>query len=155
MSNNLPSTFNDVLLEQYKLYVEMTDRLSARRNEASKFYTSLLTALLALIPFILGQGLATLAHKLALLGIGAIGAILCFTWVVNINSYKQLASLKFKVIEEMEHHLPYQCYSREWQILGTGKYSYRRLNKVERIVPILFGILCLIIIIASIANLFR
>jgi hypothetical protein len=154
MSNDIPNKFDSVLLEQYKLYVEMTDRLSARRNDAAKFYTSLLTALLALIPFVLGQGLVTPVHKIALLGIGVIGAILCFIWVVNINSYKQLASLKFKVIEEMEQHLPYQCYSREWQILGTGKYSYRRLNKVERIVPILFGVFCLIIIIVSIANLF-
>lgn len=148
MAKRTPNMGTEFLLEQYKLYVEMTDRLSARRNDASKFYTSLLTALLA-IPFILGQDFPMLAQRLTFLGIGCLGLALCLIWVLNINSYKQLASLKFKVIHEMEQDLPFECYQREWEILGTNYKKYRRLNKVESYVPLLFGLLFLIIIVVS------
>lgn len=149
MGNNSASAPKDGLLEQYKLYVEMTDRLSSRRNDASKFYTTLLTALLALIPFVLEQGLISFEKKIALSGIGIMGAVLCFIWMVNINSYKQLASLKYKVIGEMEKELPYECYNREWQILVANNHNYHRLSKIESYVPILFGILCLMIAVTS------
>lgn len=149
MNKRTPNRGNELLLEQYKLYVEMTDRLSARRNDASKFYTSLLTALLAIPTFILGQNFPALAQKMTFLGIGCLGLALCLIWMLNINSYKQLASLKFKVIHEMEQDLPFECYQREWEILGTSHKKYRRLNKVESYVPLLFGLLFLMIIVVS------
>ncbi len=37
------------LLEQYKLYVDITDKISARRNQVNSFYISLLSGLLAFI----------------------------------------------------------------------------------------------------------
>ena len=33
--------FQDHLIEQYKLYVEMADRVSARRAQTNRFYISL------------------------------------------------------------------------------------------------------------------
>ena len=37
------------LLEQYKLYLEMADRISSRRQSANSFFLSLNTALVALV----------------------------------------------------------------------------------------------------------
>ncbi|WP_217899901.1 RipA family octameric membrane protein, partial [Nodularia sp. NIES-3585] len=67
----------------------------------------------------------------------------------NINSYKQLNSLKFKVIHEMETHLPFPCYAREWKVLKEDKHRrrYLRLTSVEQYIPIIFAIpyLCLFV----------
>ena len=43
------------LLEQYKLYVEMADRVSSIRIEVSKFYSTLMSGLLLIVPFLLSQ----------------------------------------------------------------------------------------------------
>jgi hypothetical protein len=54
---------------------------------------------------------------------GVLGLAICTIWVVNIRSYKQINSLKFTVIHEMEKKLPYPCYDREWQILQEDANS--------------------------------
>jgi hypothetical protein len=140
---------NELLLEQYKLYVELADNVSARRADASKFYVSLLTVLLAVIPFIVEKGTSPDLQRVVFLTIGILGLVLCFVWSVNIHSYKQLNSLKFKVVHEMEQKLPFPCYQREWQILEQEKStrSYLRLSQVEQYVPLVLMVPYLILVI--------
>ncbi len=45
----------EIILEEYKLYVEMADRVSARRIETNKFYITLLTALLAILTLVVDK----------------------------------------------------------------------------------------------------
>ena len=48
------------LLEIYKIYVEMTDRISTRRQSANSFFLSINTLLIALVGYVqLGQKLVT------------------------------------------------------------------------------------------------
>jgi hypothetical protein len=139
----------DWLLEEYKLYVEMADRVSARRIDASKLYIALLTGILAVIPFVLEQGTPANIQWIVLTSIGILGIILCSVWILNIRSYKQLNSLKFKVIHEMEQKLTFPCYTREWEILEKqqGSRGYLRLSKIERYIPILLMIPYLILLV--------
>lgn len=44
--------FQAHLLDQYKLYVEMADRISARRVQINNFYTSFLSGLLAFLSIV-------------------------------------------------------------------------------------------------------
>ena len=37
---------NGIIIEQYKLYVEMADRISQRRAESNKFFITLLSSML-------------------------------------------------------------------------------------------------------------
>ena len=46
LRENYGSEFQSHILEQYKLYVEMADRLSARRVQLTTLYTSILSGLL-------------------------------------------------------------------------------------------------------------
>lgn len=141
-SNSTKKESTEWLLEEYKLYVEMADRVSARRIDASKLYISLLTGLLAVIPFILEQGTPVNIQKTVLVAMSILGIGLCYIWNLNIRSYKQLNYLKFKVIHEMEQELPFPCYKREWEILDQEQDSggYLRLSKVERYIPFLLMI---------------
>jgi len=139
----------DWLLEEYRLYVEMADKVSARRIEASRLYIALLTGLLAVIPFILEQGTPASIQKTVLISMGFLGLALCCIWTLNIRSYSQLNSLKFRVIHEIEQRLPFPCYEREWEILKEqhDSRSYLRLSKVERYIPVLLMIPYLVLLI--------
>lgn len=123
----------NLLLEQYKVYVEMMDRTSGRRGETNKFYITLLSALLAFLTFLLGRKFCT-GYEDVVIGLFAVlGLTLCWVWHTNIQSYRELNSGKFKIIHEMEKDLPHKCFKREWDILKASKY--KRLTKVEQIVP--------------------
>src|SRR2546427_11713856 len=43
---------SEAALEQYKLYVEMADRISARRQTANEFFLSVNTAIVALLGYL-------------------------------------------------------------------------------------------------------
>lgn len=149
--------FQEYLLEQYKVYVEMMDKVTERRGQLNKFYITLLSSLLALPSFLLNKDNALFSGDttIVLLGIAFLGVCLCYVWFVNINSYKQLNSLKFKVIDEMESLLPFACYRREWEILnGDVKNKYRRLSKIEKFVPIILAIPYIVLLFYSISILF-
>src|SRR5205085_3228106 len=132
----------DLLIEQYKLYVEMADRISARRSETNKFYISLLTALLAALLLVVEKNIFTNFQGFVFAAVAILGIALCVVWVLNIRSYGQLNSGKFKVIHDMEKHLPYACFDREWDFLGRGtdKKTYFPLTLIERYVPYLVAL---------------
>ncbi|NJL40556.1 MAG: hypothetical protein HC840_20585 [Leptolyngbyaceae cyanobacterium RM2_2_4] len=136
--------FQSHLLEQYKICVEMADRVSVKRGQANTFYISLLSALLALLSLIIDNKLVSGSSDVLLLFTSILGLTLCFTWYINIQSYRQLNSLKFKVISEMEQYLPFPCYSREWATLKErqreGEKQYIRLTAIERFVPLIFAV---------------
>lgn len=130
------------LLEQYKLFVEMADRVSARRGQMNAFYISLLTALLALLSFIGNKDLGfsfknDQFQKASVLAIAALGVVSCIIWYFNILSYKQLNASKFVVIHEMEKSLPFPCYEREWEILKKNR-SYLQQTNLESYIPFVF-----------------
>ncbi|KOV54132.1 MULTISPECIES: RipA family octameric membrane protein [Streptomyces] len=136
------AAYHAAVFEQYKLCVEMADRVSARRNLANTFFLTLHTALLAFlgawfsqrprgsVPLVLG-----LAALLVLLG-------MCATWWFTVRSYHQLNKGKFAVIGALERRLPARTFvAAEWHALGEGRdwRVYLPLNRVERWIPLLFG----------------
>lgn len=138
--NKYSEKFNKYLLEQYKLYVEMTDRISERRIQTNKFYISLLSGLLALLSILVSVD--GLSQHLIFIIVSLLGIALCVLWHTNIQSYRQLNSGKFKVIHEMEQFLPFSCYNKEWEILEKGKENskYLQLTKVEKYIPLILSI---------------
>jgi Zn-dependent protease with chaperone function len=144
--------FGDHLLEQYKLYVEMADRVSARRALANTFFLTANTALLATLT--LYGGSSSLEN--GLLGTTVIVVMSCglvafsASWWLVLRSYDQLNTGKFRVIHELEQRLPAAIYDREWDLLGRGSdpKRYRPLTRVERIVPLVFIVLYLVAVAA-------
>ncbi len=143
--------FKEHLLEQYKLYVEMADRISDRRERTNRFYISLLSVLLALLSIAVGRNILDGFQTVVFMIIGILGLGLCILWNINIRSYRQLNSGKFKVIHEMEQDLPFSCYDREWEILVEGKEAktYLQLTRVEQYVPIILAVPYLLLFIYS------
>lgn len=126
------------LIEQYKLYVEMADRVSARRQTANSYFLSVNTAILGFVGYVV---LKDERDYLWLLGI--VGIAICIFWYVILTSYKQLNSAKFKVIHAVEKRLPLRLYDAEWELVGRGEDAskYRPMSHIESSVPFLFAAL--------------
>ena len=133
--------FQDHLVEQYKLYVEMADRVSSRRSQANLFFVSVSSGLLAPLSFVSAANSKSEHTHVLFLVAGIFGLGTCLRWFLTIRSYAQLNSLKFKVVQEIENQLPFPCYQREWQLDRTGgdRRKYLRLTFVERLVPLVVG----------------
>jgi len=154
MTEDSEERSTELLLEQYKLYVEMTDRTSARRAEMNKFYISVLAGLLAVVSVVIEKSIFANAQDMVFIAIALLAILLCVVWTVNIRSYRQLNSIKFNVIHEMEKDLPFSCYGREWGILQNDKNgkSYLRLTLVEQFVPILLTVPYLVLLAYSVIH---
>jgi hypothetical protein len=146
----------EFLLEQYKLYVEMTDNVSARRSQTNAFYITALAGLLAVLSLTMDK-IPSEEQYVVLLAAAVLGILLCYIWFVNIRSYRQLNFGKFAVIHEMEQQLPYCCYAREWEILGKGVEGkkYLELTRVERYVPVLLATPYVLLLVYSLDNFLR
>lgn len=133
--------FEKHLFEQYKLYVEMADRISARRMLANSFFVGVHTALITAFTVLLKEKvlLPTLVGLAPFLAV----ILLCFVWWRVVHSYRQLNSGKFKVVHALEQMLPVAPYDAEWSALGGGKNRklYLPLTHIENWVPVCFGVL--------------
>jgi hypothetical protein len=141
----------DHSIEIYKIYVEMADRISQRREKANTFF---LTVNAALIAFLAKDafGTATTPRRMVECLVPIAAIVLCYLWYRIIRSYKDLNSAKFKVIHELERHLPMRPYDAEWESVGRGKDPklYLPFTRVEIVVPWLFVALHLALIAAYI-----
>ena len=128
------------LFEQYKLCVEMADRVSHRRNLSNTLFLTLNTAVLAALATMIEK--ADFSIVTGTLQIVALTGLIfsCFAWIVLIRSYRQLNSAKYKVIGAYERMLPSSpWFNAEWKALGEGKDKtrYTPLTALESYVPIL------------------
>lgn len=124
------------LLEQYKLYVEMADRISQRRGLANTFFLTFNTAIVGALSGLFEKIPHPAAVAIYLTALG-----FCLVWALLLRSYRNLNTAKFQVIGLIEKRLPASPYwSAEWKALGEGKdYSrYMPLSILETWVPVGF-----------------
>jgi hypothetical protein len=156
-----------VLLELYKMAVEMADRVSARRAGANSFFLTLNTALAATV------GIVSSAQKPApgattvpsfdaagLVITAGAGIVLALVWRSLLSYYRRLNRAKFEVINALEQRLPAQPFANEWATLHPGEAEpserpscahpirrskrwrehakHREATVVEQVVPLVF-----------------
>ncbi|GGS45252.1 MULTISPECIES: RipA family octameric membrane protein [Actinokineospora] len=137
--------YQNAILEQYKIYVEMADRISARRALTNTFFLTLNTSVFSVIgifwsvkPVVTSWWL--LVPLLALLAE-------CAAWFYLVRSYRQLNTAKYQVVGALEERLPASPYWRaEWVALGEGRdrSRYWPLTHLEQWIPITFAAIYLL-----------
>ncbi|MFC1416528.1 RipA family octameric membrane protein [Streptacidiphilus cavernicola] len=132
--------YEKAVLEQYKLCVEMADRVSARRNLTNTFFLTFNSAVVTALAATSG---AAWRH-------GSVGPLLaalvilltqCLAWLVMMRSYRQLNGAKYTVINALELRLPARAFTGEWDALraGTVWRRYLPLTYVEQSIPAIFA----------------
>jgi hypothetical protein len=133
--------YDNHLFEQYKIYIQSIENISERRHSAINYFITINTALISALGLSFNiEFLSELvAFKIILLFIGL--AVSIVFWYL-INSYKQINTGKFKVLHEIESHLPLSLYKYEWEVLAHGKNKkvYYPFSHIELLLPWLLGI---------------
>ena len=141
------------VLEQYKLYVEMADRISARRALANTFFLTLNTAVATAAGVFWNKPPDASAFLLAVPWLALVGQCLAWFWI--LRSYRQLNTAKYAVIGAMEERLPASPYWRaEWAALGEGTdpRRYWPLSHVESLIPGFFALIYTAAFVAVLVN---
>jgi hypothetical protein len=129
------------LLEQYKMCVEMADRISQRRGAANTFFLTFNTAVVGAL-----SGFYDNVPGDVAVAMYAAAAVLSIAWGLLLRSYRNLNSAKFEVIGVLEERLPANVYYKaEWKALGEGKdwRKYIPLSAIETFVPAIFFVIYL------------
>jgi hypothetical protein len=132
--------YRALILEQYKIYVEMADRISSRRGLANTFFLTLNTAVLTAFGVFWQKRPA--GSPWWLVGPLAVLLVQCGAWYALVESYRQLNGAKYKVVGLLEEELPASPYwSAEWKAFDEGKHwkTYLPLTHIERWVPLTFA----------------
>ena len=147
--NDYGDKYPDHLIEQYKLYVEMADRVSQRRDQSNRFYVTIVSALAAIVVVIARFGVPEdgALLEVAFLIIGLFGIALSGVWFMNIRSYRMLNSAKFQIINKIEEQLPFAGYSEEWgDTAPAGRTTALLAAYARRAVrPVIFGALFILL----------
>lgn len=146
------------VMEIYKLSVEMADRISARRAVSNAFFLTVNTTLVAVV------GLHEPSDGSALLPVAVCiaGIAVAACWWLLLRNYRKLNEAKFEVINKIEaDHLPLKPFLDEWAILNDGedykgktarvRAGLRQLGNVERVIPVVFGLLYLLLLIGRVS----
>ena len=135
--DNYSGSYESHRFEQYKIYLEMTDRISSRRQSANSFFVTINTLLITLAAYATAEANRDTFFSIV---ISLSGALTCYIWYRLILSYKNLNSAKFKVIHAIEKSLPYRLFDAEWDAVGRGanKKLYQPFTHLEMWVPWIF-----------------
>ena len=129
--------FNAHLLEQYKLYVQSAENVSARRVASSRYLLTINAALVALYGF---QS-ANFGQSWWMIGVPVVGIVASVLWFLIIKSHADLNRVKFEIIHELERALPAAVYKHEWRLADEGRgKAYRAVTSIERCIPVVFGL---------------
>jgi len=125
------------ILDLYKIMVQSSESLVARRQAVNTFFLTMNGALLTASGLIVQSSRDNRLGSLGILVLALAGAILCAAWRSLINSFGQLNRGKFQVINSIEQHLKAAIYAAEWEALGRGEDPniYRSFTSREIWVP--------------------
>lgn len=153
--NEYGTDYHAHVLEIYKLYVGMADKISERRQSGNSFFLTLNSAIVALVGYVnLSGDAAQNAASFSWL-IPVAGMVLCYLWYRLVRSYKDINSGKFKVVHAIEKLLPLRPYDAEWTALGRGENPrlYLPFTNTEMFVPWVFFAIHLIVVIVNVFGL--
>ena len=142
------------LLETYKLHAQLASDISNRQNTTSRYYATLISALLVILFTFLqqkdkllpGDPEGKIALGYSLLIVGFLGMILSLTWIFSIG-YHTLANVrKYIILIELESELEFQFFTQEQEMRKQKTdLGGSTLSKAETYTPrfflFLFGIL--------------
>lgn len=141
---NQPVLDVPMLFEQYKLAVQMADKISGRRHAANNFFIGLLSGF-GFLYSLLEKSPPSLLRDVWNHALPILATCLCALWWLSIKAYRRLNSAKWEVIAEMETKLPASPFASEWEKLGSGRSRHVELTKVEAAIPVLVGLLFLLL----------
>ena len=136
------ATKENAILEQWRTCVEMADSISQRRDTLNNLFVSLNLAIMATVSIVWDM------KSLLML---VIGLTVCVLWFLLIRNYAMLNKAKYEVILSIEKELATQPLQNEWEILKNN-HHYRDGTRLEKWLPIIFGIMYVVATVLILAS---
>nr|MBR4279672.1 hypothetical protein [Clostridia bacterium] len=156
-NTELDAAKDNELLEQYRLFLETSERLVERRQAVNNFYLSANTAIFSVVAIMISLMEKDRTEMLSLILLAfillaVVGIVLCISWVNILESYGTLNGCKMKVISIIERRLPISLFDSEWKVMGDKLNSKRYVSFTdsEKRLPKLFIALYILLIIVCI-----
>ena len=123
-------------------YIRSINHNIDSRMNMNKFYTSVLTALIAAWGLVSRSG--NYSDKIFEVIIGLVGISMCMAWVMGIRSYRSIGSAKFVALRGMisDSENPYD---KEWNILREKNSGYISIGVIESVVPYVLMVVYVVI----------
>jgi hypothetical protein len=129
--------FQEDLFQQYKLYVESAEKVSEKRISTGNYLLTVSSSLLTVFAIASSQQVS--GAWLVMIPIA--GLLVSLAWFSLIKAYRDLNTAKFKVIHELENHLPVALFRYEWHSCERGKgKAYKPITHLERLIPVVFAV---------------
>lgn len=106
-----------IILEQYKLYMEMLDRSTKRRMDTNALFISIHTVMVTIV------SLFNRGNPWALLAVAAAGIAFSILWRALLIHYNTINRVKWDVLYDMEQFLPYKPFYAEY---------YEKLKRIDK-----------------------
>ena len=145
-ANQYTDADKQLLLEQYRIMIETSEKLMERRQETVNLYTTLCTTLIAFVGASFAFENLNICALICLLS-GLILLILCHNWKLSLNSYELNNGGKFKVIGALEKILPAEIFECEYKY--NKMQGIRSFSSREKVLPWIFSIIGILLIIIS------
>ena len=124
----------NILLEQYKSYMNNLNEIGNQHSQTRGFYVSIISALLVFLSL---TGPKEALGNISFIGqfaVALLGIILCIAWFIHTLAFGKLFYAKFYILKEMEKELHFQIFDKEWKKLQEIKYTL--LTKIESFVSL-------------------
>ena len=123
------------------MFAETSERLVDRRQIENRFFLATNSLVLSLAGVLTHSGFSRELAGVSIIGLAAVGLLLCHLWHAILTSYWQLNKAKFDVLEEIENKLAERNFTREWQVLNRPDRDFTPFTKIEQNVPKFFALL--------------
>lgn len=148
----------EILIEQYKAYLQTSEDVISRRQSVSNFYITVNSTLISILSAViailngLSKDYSLLISAISCYFVPVLGVLLCLNWRRLVFSYGQLNAAKMKVISALEKKLPFNIYDVEWKVQTDklGKRKYISFTNIEKLIPLIFIIIYIAIFIVAI-----
>lgn len=131
-----------ILLEEWKVCVEMANNVSQRRDKLNNLFITLNVTLITMI---------SISWNIKSLIIDGAGIVATILWLLLIRNYRILNTEKFNIINKIEQSFPAKPFNDEWDAL-RNESKYIDSTKLEYILTILFIIIYIVLAIIIILN---
>lgn len=151
-NNEIQKINRTELLEQYKVFLETSESLIARRQTVNSFYVSANTALITIMGALIAVLNGTNERIIMFILISLVGIILSLSWNRILNSYGILNGSKMRVISMIERELPAALYDTEWNVMSDKLNSrkYISFTDSEKKAPKAFIALYILLILIAV-----
>jgi hypothetical protein len=152
--NGSPEAIDDTeqLYQLYAMYVDSAQQISDRRSKANAYFQSINAGGTGLLGLFAAAGMVQ--TSVVLLMVLAALTLMCYAWIISLNSYRSLNSAKFNVINRLEAKLSASPFRTEWMLLSEGADPrvHVALTPSETLIPKIFIGLYLIIAVIIVCN---